>query len=158
MRQDSIVSILRRNTNCQLQHFADARQEQAAGRENVSLPEVDLLQTAASPQGLLKVSPYPGMTIRTREGETLTADCLRELEADRYGNVALAPLLWQGDLPGLEGSGILFVRDLGPERNEKILGLYPHRTPFVFAPFGPSIPPEVAPYAEAMRVLWGGRG
>lgn len=156
MRQDSIVSILRRNTNCALQKYADAREERARGGDSaVPLPPVDLLQVAGNPDGLLRMSPFPGVTLRTREGEILSPGCIRELQADRFGNVALAPLLWQGDLPGLESEGILFVRDLGPERNQRVLQAYPDREPFVFAPFGPSSPPEVAPYGDAMRLLWG---
>lgn len=156
MRQDSIVSILRRNTNCALQQYANAREERARGGNPLApLPEVDLLQSALYPEGLLKVNPYPEMTIRTIEGEVLSPECMREIQADRFGNVALAPLLWQGDLPGLEEGGILFVRDLGPDRNRRIVDLFPDRRPFVFAPFGPSSPPEVVPYEDAMRVLWG---
>jgi hypothetical protein len=156
MRQDSIVSVLRRNTNCQLQQYADAREARSwGGRADEPLPEIDLLQSAAYPAGLLKVSPFPGMSLRTRDGEMLTPECRRELEADRFGNVALAPLLWQGDLPGDGGSGVLFVRDLGPAANERIQALYPRRRPFVFAPFSNGSAPEIAPYDEAMRVLWG---
>jgi hypothetical protein len=157
MRQDSILSMLRRNTNCGLQRYANAREERARGGETRGpLPEVDLLQSAQPPEGLLRVNPFPGVTIRAREGEVLSADCMREVQADRFGHVALAPLLWQGDLPSLDVEGIMFVRDLGPERNQRILDLFPLRRAYVFAPFGPSSPPEIVPYSDAMRALWGG--
>jgi len=155
MRQDSIVSALRRNTNCNLHHFADWREARARGGASEPRPPViDLDQAAEAPEGLIYVAPFPGTTIRTREGETLTPECLREVAADRFGNVSLAPLLWQGDLPGIPGDGPLFVRDLGPERNQRVLTLFPDRPAFVFASFSQGSAPEIAPYTEAMRVLW----
>ncbi|MCJ7629781.1 MAG: hypothetical protein MUO50_15505, partial [Longimicrobiales bacterium] len=156
MRQDSIVSALRRNTNCQLHLYTDAREARArGGRPDAPFPEVDLDQAADAPEGLVHVSLVQGMSIRSREGETLSPECLREIEADRFGAVALAPLLWQGDLPGDERGGPLFVRDLGPEKNAEISALFPGRQLFVFSPFGSFSPPEIVPYDDGMRVLWG---
>ena len=156
MRQDSIVSALRRNTSCQLHRYTDAREFLVRGAgASGPLPEVDLSQEVGAPEGLLHRLLGPDVTIRTREGETLTPDCMREAQADRFGTVALAPLLWQGDLPGDLRGGPLFVRDLGPEANAEIMAIFPQRPAFVFSPFAPSRPPEIAPYDEAMRVLWG---
>jgi hypothetical protein len=118
---------------------------------------VDLNQAADAPEGLIHVSLVQGMSVRTVEGETLTPECMREIQADRFGAVALAPLLWQGDLPGDLRGDPLFLRDLGPETNGKIRSLYPDRPAFVFTPFAPGTPPQIAPYDEAMRVLWGER-
>ena len=72
--------------------------------------------------------------------------------------MALAPLLWQGDLPGLNGDGNLFVRDLGPEKNALILDAFPGRNAYVFVPKALEAPPELVAYAEAMEVLWGTPG
>ncbi len=156
MRQDSIVSALRRNTNCQLHLYADAREARnRGGMPDAPFPDVDLDQAAEAPAGLIHVSSAQGMSIRTREGEYMTPECMREIEADRFGAVALAPLLWQGDLPGGEESGPLFLRDLGPKRNSEIRALFPNRQAFVFAPFAASSPPGIARYEEGMRVLWG---
>jgi hypothetical protein len=156
MRQDSIVSALRRNTNCQLHLYTDVREARArGGSPDGPFPMVDLDQAAETPEGLIHVSLTQGMSIRTREGEALAPECMREIEADRFGAVALAPLLWQGDLPGDQRGGPLFVRDLGPEINAEIRGLFPDRPAFVFSPFAVSSPPGIAPYDEAMRVLWG---
>jgi hypothetical protein len=94
-------------------------------------------------------------TIRTRDGEPLGIECLREIGADRFGTVAFAPLVWQGDLPGLEEGRPMFVRDFGPERNRRLLDAYPERQPFVFVPKDPSQAPEIVPYDEAMSQLWG---
>jgi len=156
MRQDSIVSALRRNTSCQLHLFADARGAAARGGALVEpTPEVDLDQAPEAPDWLVRLSPAQGLTIRSREGEILTPECMREAEADRFGALSLAPLLWQGDLPGDLRGGPLFVRDLGPARNAEVRALFPHRPAFLFGPFSPSSPPEIAPYEEAMRILWG---
>ena len=119
------------------------------------MPEVDLLQAAEASEGLIHVSLVQGMSIRTREGESLEAECVREIQADRFGAVALAPLLWQGDLPGEEERGVLFLRDLGPEANARVLALFPNRPSFVFSPMEMGGAPELVPYDEAMRELWG---
>jgi len=47
------------------------------------------------------------------------------------------------------------VRDLGPEKNQRILGMYPDRAAFVFMPTTLDAAPELIPYDEAMALLWG---
>ena len=79
----------------------------------------------------------------------------REVRSDRNGAVALAPLIWQGDLPGIEEGRPMFVRDFGPEQNRRLLDAHPERQAFVFVPKDPSLPPEIVPYDEAMAQLWG---
>ena len=159
MRQDSVISALRRNTNCSLHRFAEAREALVRrGEAQVDLPIVDLQQASGIPPDIERRSPAPGTTVRMRPGEVLTPACLRELRSDRFGAVALAPLLWQGDLPGLEEGRILFVRDLGPEKNALILNAFPGRKPYVFVPKALEAPPELVAYAEAMEVLWGTPG
>ncbi|MCH7562408.1 MAG: hypothetical protein IH968_01180 [Gemmatimonadetes bacterium] len=156
MRQDSVISALRRNTSCSLHRFAEAREALVRrGEVDVTLPPVDLEQTSGTPTDIERQSQAAGTTVRLRAGEPLTSGCLRELRADRFGAVALAPLLWQGDLPGLGGEGILFVRDLGPEKNAAILEAFPGRNAYVFVPKTVEAAPELVAYDEAMNVLWG---
>ena len=150
MRQDSIITVLRRNTNCGLHLYALAREARG-----VSLPEVDLEQVPGTPSDIERPPSPPGATLRTRADEPFGISCLREVGADRFGAVALAPLVWQGDLPGLEEGRPMFVRDFGPEQNRRLLDAYPERQPFVFVPKDPSLPPEIVPYNEAMAQLWG---
>lgn len=154
MRQDSVISLLRRNTNCELDTYARARESRAAGA-SVPLPSIDLTQESGAPSDLLRPATPEGTTLRTRTGESFTDDCARELGSDRYGAVSLAPLLWQGDLPGSEHGEPLFVRDLGPEKNERIRSRFADRTAWVFVPKADGAPPTLVPYEEAMRVLWG---
>ena len=150
MRQDSVITVLRRNTNCGLHSYALAREARGT-----SLLEVDLEQVPGTPLDIERPPSPPGATLRTRVGEPFGVACLREAGADRKGAVALAPLVWQGDLPGIEEGRPMFVRDFGPERNRRILDAYPERQPFVFVPKDPSLSPEIVPYDEAMAQLWG---
>ena len=155
MRQDSVITVLRRNTNCGLHSYALAREAAGGTSPGASLPEVDLAQVPGTPSDIERPPSPPGATLRTRTGEPFGIACLREAGADRFGAVALAPLIWQGDLPGLEEGRPMFVRDFGPELNTRILDAYPERQPFVFVPRDPSLPPEIVPYDEAMAQLWG---
>ena len=158
MRQDSIITALRRNTNCGLHLYALAREAHATAvdPDRTSLPEVDLEQAPGTPPDIQHPPSPPGATLRTRDGEPFDIACTREAGADPYGAVALAPLVWQGDLPGDDEEGRpMFVRDFGPELNRRLLELYPDRRPFVFVPKDPALPPEIVPYDEAMAQLWG---
>ena len=150
IRQDSVISFLRRNSNCALEAYATARASGLA-----QLPPIDREQEAGLPPDLVRAPAAGGTRVRTRQGEAYTAACLRELNADRFGAVSLAPLLWQGSLPGDEDDRPLFVRDLGPQRNRDALMAWPARTPWVFVPKEDGGAPELVPYAEAMDVLWG---
>jgi len=154
MRQDSVITSLRRNTNCGLHLYALAREARILD-DGVGLPEVDLLQIPGVPADIERPPSPAGATVRVRRGEPFPELCVRERRADRFGAVALAPLLWQGALPGMDDERPLFVRDLGPERNQRLLDGYPDRYPWVFVPKDPEQPPEIVPYAEAMAVLWG---
>jgi hypothetical protein len=165
MRQDSVITALRRNTNCGLHLYTLAREARAARADprqvgdldfgGVPLPQVDLEQVPGTPPDIQRPPSPPGATLRTRNGEPFGTACVREVGADRFGAVALAPLVWQGDLPGDEEGRPMFVRDFGPERNRRLLDAYPERRPFVFVPKDPSRPPEIVLYDEAMAQLWG---
>jgi hypothetical protein len=171
MRQDSVITALRRNTNCGLHRYALAREALSARADFVgaartdsgeasltsdaSLADVDLEQVPGTPSDLQRPPSPNGASLRTRDGEVFGTACAREAGADRYGAVALAPLVWQGDLPGIEEGRPMFVRDFGPELNRRLLRSYPDRQPFVFVPKGPTLPPEIVAYDEAMAQLWG---
>jgi hypothetical protein len=154
VRQDTVITALRRNTNCQLHLYSLARDAVAAG-QNVSMPPVDLDQAPGTPRDIIRPPSPAGATLRIRSNEVFPDACLQQLRADRFGAVALAPLVWQGDLPGLETGRPLYVRDLGPAKNRRLLDLYPERSAFVFVPTAPDAAPELVPYATAMTMLWG---
>jgi len=155
MRQDSVISLLRRNSNCALHTYALAREARAQGVD-VPLPPIDLEQVPGTPADIERPAFAEGATIRVRRGEAFSPTCRREVEADRFGAVALAPLVWQGDLPGIETGRPLFVRDMGPERNLALLRRYPERAVYLFTPTRDGAPPQLLPYAEGVRLLWGG--
>jgi hypothetical protein len=90
-----------------------------------------------------------------RYGAQWSPACAREAAADRLGSIALAPLLWQGDLPGLESGQPMFVRDHGPERNRAVLAAYPERRPLVWGYESPDGSPTLMPYDRGMSLLWG---
>ena len=155
MRQDSIITALRRNTSCELHRYTLAREELVRHGRTVALPQVDLEQIPGT-HADIEVPPLrAGSTVRVRRGEEFPDACLRQLASDRLGTVALAPLVWQGDLPGIEEGRPLYVRDLGPDRNALLLELYPDRAAFVFTPTASDGPPALVPYGDAMELLWG---
>ena len=158
MRQDSVTAAMRRNATCELHAYARLREARVRhGRDVGPLPGLDFAFSAGAPRGIERRTLPGGGTIRVRGDVTLGPDCLRELHADRFGAVALAPLVWQGDLPGDEDGRSMFVRDLGPEKNEQIRAAFPERRSYVYGPFAEGSPPRVVPYDEAMEILWAPR-
>lgn len=151
MRNDSIQPIVRRNDLCALRDYAIARLE---GVAPASLPPIDLEQAPAPIDGLISLQQPGGSVVWRKADVDWSLECVREMNADRYGSVALVPLLWQGDLPGLERGGPMFVRDFGPERNEAVRALFPSRPSFVWA-HPPGGRPALIPYEAAMGAFWG---
>ena len=147
MRSDSIETALRQNTTCAVEQYADARERE------VPLPRIDLEPRAD--RALPRVDISPENYIRHVPGEALTAGCVAQIQADRLGVLELAPFLWQGVPAGAQG-GALFVRDMGPERNRRLLERESARRPLVFAAASADAPATLHPYEQGMRLLWGG--
>ena len=88
------------------------------------------------------------------EGPEEVADqCRRESESDRLGWLGLTDYLWHGDPPGLDGAGVLWTRDLGPEANARLIEAHPDRTPLFVIPDGRG-DGEVVPYDTGVNALW----
>jgi len=155
MRQDSIITALRRNTSCGLYLYAAGREEIVRYGRSATLPPADLDQIPGTHSDIELPPLRAGSTVRIRRGEPFPPACARQLAADRFGAVSLAPLVWQGDLPGIEEGLPLYVRDMGPEKNRAVLDLYPERVPFALTPTAVEGPPRLLPYADAMALLWG---
>ena len=81
-------------------------------------------------------------------------NCLREIASDTLGIVEMAPLVWQGDLPGGKDQGAMIVRDMGPEANARLISRYPDRVPAVFYRAVKEGPPKLVPYVIGMSALW----
>jgi hypothetical protein len=151
MRLDSLETALRRNDTCDVQGYVTARIEQGAP----SLPPLDFEPLPGSPPNLAPVWLSPGNRVRLDPRREPSLRCRREAIADRNGVVALAPLSWQGDLPGALRGRALFVRDLGPQDNQRVIARYPDRQPlFYFTPDTMSAP-SLRPYAEGLARIWG---
>jgi hypothetical protein len=125
------------------------------GSGGSDLPAIDLRQTHAPAEGSSPALLDGGTRVRFTPGRPWPPTCTREAAADRFGSVALAPLLWQGDLPGLEEGRPMFVRDRGPERNRALLAAFPDRRPLVWGYDSRGGPPMLMPYERAMALLWG---
>jgi hypothetical protein len=150
MRLDSVETALRQNATCQVQTWFDAR---SAGRPVAGL---DFVPRATGQPAAIEISP--GNRIRMRAQEQLSGSCAREAAADRLGTLDVSPLLWRGDLPGLAPAGPLFLRDLGPAANARVLSQYPQRKAYVLLTPTPEAPPQLADYERAMALLWGREG
>ncbi len=158
MRLDSVETAIRRNDTCRVQQFVDEWRRRGSRMEAEAAQSLDFTSRAGAPPGLRVLEVAPGSLIRSDPGSPPTGSCAVQARADRFGVVELAPLLWQGDLPGLERGQAMFVRDLGPDLNRVLLRAEADREPLVFAPKRESAPPELQPYDPAMELLWGEDG
>ena len=84
----------------------------------------------------------------------MNARCQREFESDSLGSLGLTNYLWLGDLPGLPPKGPLWVRDLGPEENARLIEMHPDRFPLFLLPDGESGQWSVVPYDLGVSTLW----
>jgi hypothetical protein len=153
MRADSASVALSRNSTCRLHEFAAAYYGQMRAGTESALPtlEFGFRATDGSEPSTLPT----GVVVRVRPGEELTQECQIEAESDRGGTVPLMPLLWQGDLPGIPGNGAMFVRDLGPEANARLIERFPRRRAGVLYRRIEDGLPILVPYSEGMEALWG---
>ncbi|HSM61193.1 MAG TPA: hypothetical protein VK849_10370, partial [Longimicrobiales bacterium] len=149
VRLDSIRVTLSQAPTCGVEAWVRARE--AGARDAVPLAELVRLGRAAP--GLREVVMPSGSRVRTYEGEVLSPECEREAASDFGGVLPLAPFLWQGDLPGLGAGGAMFVRDLGPERNVRLLELFPDRRPMLLAPSAPD-GLRLVPYESGIAGMW----
>lgn len=128
---------------------------QASGASG-PLPPLALVRRSPPYEGLQIGAIGQGTQIRYHAGEGLTDRCVRQIRADERGGLLEAGyLLWLGGLPGIEGEKTIYVREMGPELNERVLERYPDREAWVW--FRPSrdARPELAPYPEGMARIWG---
>lgn len=151
MRADSVAIALDQNASCRLDEFARARSDGAGAAPPIVLTPGR--SDGSRPERL----PF-GVTVRIRPGEELTPDCLREARSDRLGTIPLMPLLWQGDLPGVERDLGMYVRDMGPEHNATLIERFPQRRPMVLLREESGGPVALVPYSTGMELLWGRGG
>lgn len=152
MRADSVTMALARNSSCSMQEFVVAYASQKARETTGMLPRLEFGQAATDGSESSRIPS--GVLVRKRADEQLTAECLRQANADRYGTIPLMPLLWQGDLPGLRGNGAMYLRDLGPVANAALVERFPERRPHVLLRRQPGGQPTIVSYEVGMETLW----
>lgn len=148
MRVDSVRAALAHNSSCEIELALAGRAAGGAGWDELAFaarPGAPPLRALAMPSGSV---------VRARPGETLALVCERQAASDFGGAIGLPPLLWRGDLPGLAPHGAMFARDLGPERNRRLIASHPGREPVVFALRDGAL--KLLPYEAGMRDLWSG--
>ena len=96
----------------------------------------------------------PGNRIRMAPDEVLDGDCFMQVRADQAGVIDVTPLVWQGDLPGTKAHGALFVRDMGPRANQRLIAQHEDRRAMMLIPHADSV--ALVPYTIAERAIWGG--
>jgi len=151
MRLDSLEAAMRQNATCDTHRYA-LWYSGAVGDRAPEAPPLDFSVVPRDPPPQVRIAS--GDDIRARPGVPLSRECLREVASDTLGIVDVGPLLWQGDLPGLGGEGRMFVRDMGPERNARLIQKYPDREPLVLLRPRDDQAPRLVPYAEGMKFLW----
>lgn len=120
------------------------------------LPPLDLVRRPPPYEGLQLGHVGQGSQIRYVPQEELSGACVRQIQADERGGIIDAGhLYWLGGLPGIEDHRVLYVRDMGPELNRRLLERYPDREAMVFLRRDRGAPLELLDYDEAMRLMWG---
>jgi len=151
MRLDSLEAALRQNTTCDVHNFALWYSANVAEHPRQH-PRLDFSFVPHNPPPQVRIAD--GDDIRAYPGVPMSPACFRELASDTLGIIDIGPLVWQGDLPTVGGDGAMFVRDMGPEPNARLIQRYPDRVPTVLLRPRDGEPPKVVPYAEGMNLLW----
>jgi len=153
MRLDSVETAVRQNSTCALHLLADKMNGGNPEQSAAMLRALDLVPRASDFPRSVEIAP--GNLIVSPPGEAFAPECIREIQSDRFGVLELASLLWQGDPPGVHGSGPTFVRDLGPERNAELIRRFPERTPWLYAVRSADGNAQLMEYEEGVSLLWG---
>ncbi len=153
LRTDSLEAALALNPTCEVHSFANwYATRPAGGGAGGDHPTLNF--DFAGSNRTQKIEIARGDEIRYNQGTPLTRACLRQVASDTLGIIDIAPLVWQGDLPGLGGNGAMIVRDLGPEENSKLIARYPGRVPMMLLRQEKEGPPRLVPYDTGIRLLW----
>lgn len=158
IRLDSIETALRQNPTCLVQRHLEALQYDTlpfgAPRPaaHAGLPALNLVP--GSSEHLPRLEVARNARIRIDSTVPLRPECLRQVQADRFGALDASFLLWLGDLPGLERGAPLLASDLGPEVNRRLMDRYPERAAWMFGYFDGSDSLRLMAYSAASARLW----
>ncbi|MEA2705403.1 MAG: hypothetical protein QOH22_191 [Gemmatimonadaceae bacterium] len=151
LRGDSLEAALAQNATCDVHNFADWYTQAPAARRAAKPP---ISFDFGSRNKTSKLQIAQGEEIRYVPGVVLSRDCLGEIASDTLGIIETAPLAWQADLPGLERTGPMIVRDFGPQINARLIERYPERIPMILYRPQKEGAPKLAPYAVGIKSLW----
>jgi hypothetical protein len=152
MRLDSVETALRQNSTCRVHDFAITFYTGSEEEIAEAGAKLDFVPRSNGLPPSVEISP--GSSIRVSHNERLSERCKHEIFADRHGVMDISSLIWQGDLPGLPAKGALYVRDMGPEINARLIHRFPERTPLVLYTTGHESQPQLVPYEEGMTAIW----
>lgn len=151
LRGDSLEAALALNATCDVHNFANWYATNPGDRPGSAPP---LNFDFAGPNKTQTIRIAQGDEIRYEEGRPFVRSCLRQVASDSLGIIDISPLIWQSDLPGLDGTGAMIVRDMGPEDNARIVARYPGRVPMMLFRPEKEGPPKLVPYAVGIKSLW----
>lgn len=150
-RGDSLEAAMALNPTCEVDSFANWYAAKPGERSGDAPP---LNFDFSAPNKTQRIDIARGDEIRYYQGKPLSPACLRQVASDTLGIIDIAPLVWQSDLPGLNGTGAMIVRDLGPEENATLIARYPTRVPMVLFRPEKEGPPKLMPYDVGIKSLW----
>jgi len=153
MRGDSVNFAVSQNSTCRVHEFAVSYARRARGVSTSVLPVLTF--AAGDTDGSQPTTLPGGVVVLARPDEQLSPDCEIQSRSDIGGAVPLMPLLWQGDLPGGPARGAMFVRDMGPEANARLIERLRRRQVGVLYRRPEDGAVVLSPYDEAMAALWG---
>jgi hypothetical protein len=154
MRGDSVNFAISQNSTCRVHEFAMAYAQRVRGDTTGTLQRLTFVP--GDTDGSQPTTLASGVVVRARPDEQLTSECEIQARSDIGGTVQLMPLLWQGDQLGGPVRGAMFVRDMGPEANARLIERYPRRRVGVLYRQKDDGTIALARYDEGMDALWGG--
>jgi Dolichyl-phosphate-mannose-protein mannosyltransferase len=151
LRGDSLEAAMALNPTCDVHTFANWYAA-SPGERSADTPPLKF--DFSAPNKTQRIEIAQGDEIRYYQGTPLSPTCLRQVASDTLGIIDIAPLVWQGDLPGLNGTGAMIVRDMGPEENARLIARYPGRVPMVLFRREKEGAPQLVPYDAGIKSLW----
>jgi len=151
LRGDSLEAAMALNATCDVHNFATWYATNP-GERSATPPPLNF--DFGTPNKTQAIRVAQGDEIRYEEGRAFSRNCLREVASDSLGIIDMAPILWQSDLPGLDGNRAMIVRDMGPESNSRLIARYPGRVPMMLFRPEKEGPPTLQPYEMGVKALW----
>jgi hypothetical protein len=133
----AIEEIFRLVDGCSIQLALDEADSVAAERETSEVAlelraRLDSLRARALP---VARDMLADPSVRVDTTRAMPAPCHREVERDETGYTVYETLIWRND-PWLR-DGVIYARDLGPEKNASLIRRYPARELFLYTRTSP---------------------